>query len=122
MKILTLNTGIQSTQYSDVTSLIEFFEAAKDYGILFYTADLKNLSLDEPFHIYHHSKKGNGGYQLSFPIPSVLYNSLQIDHHSLKWLNIFYQLYYQDTPPPPWKWKDWGIYIGEKYVWIYKTT
>ncbi|MDC2863155.1 hypothetical protein [Bacillus sp. BP-3] len=122
MKLLTLNTGIKSTQYSDVTSLIYFFEKAKRYGFLFYTADLKNLPLDEYFHIYHHSKKGSDGYQLAFPIPSVLYQSLEIDQCSFKWLNIFYQLYYQDNPPPPWQWKDWGIYVGEKFVWIYKIT
>ncbi len=120
MKLLTLNTGIKNTQYSDVTSLIDFFEAAKRYGILFYTADLKKLPLDKTFHIYHHSRKGNGGYQLAFPIPSVLYYSLKIDHFSFKWLNTFYQLYYQDNPPPPWQWEDWDIYIGEKFVWVYK--
>ncbi|MCZ7519718.1 hypothetical protein H6499_01020 [Bacillus pacificus] len=121
MKLLTLNTGIRNTQYSDVESLLKFFEGAKNYGILFYTADLKSLPLNEPFHIYHYSRKGSGGYQLAFPIPSDLYHSLKIDHYSLKWLNIFYQLYYQDTPPPPWQWKYWDTYIGENYVWIYKT-
>ncbi|HGP3672350.1 hypothetical protein ACTFRN_09445 [Bacillus cereus group sp. MYBK245-2] len=121
MKLLTLNTGIRNTQYSDVESLLKFFEGAKNYGILFYTADLKSLPLNEPFHIYHYSRKGSGGYQLAFPIPSALYHSLKINHYSLKWLNVFYQLYYQDTPPPPWQWKYWDTYIGENYVWIYKT-
>ncbi len=79
------------------------------------------LLLDEYFHNYHLSSKGSGGYQQAFPIPSTLYHSLKIDHYSLKWLNIFYQLYYQDSPPPPWQWKHWNSYIGEKYVWIYKT-
>ncbi|MFY0138652.1 hypothetical protein [Bacillus cereus] len=121
MKLITLNNGIKTKQYPDVKSLIDFFETAKNYGFLFYTADLKKLPLDKYFHIYHHSSKGSGGYQQAFPIPSTLYHSLKIDHYSLKWLNIFYQLYYQDSPPPPWQWKHWDSYIGEKYVWIYKT-
>ncbi|MBK5426140.1 hypothetical protein CQ058_08090 [Bacillus sp. MYb56] len=107
----------KNQKYPDIKSLINFFEAAKNYGFLSYTADLKKLPLDEYFHIYHHSSKGSGGYQQAFPIPSTLYHSLKIDHYSLKWLNIFYQ----DSPPPPWEWESWDSYIVEKYVWIYKT-
>lgn len=48
----------------------------------------------------------------------VIFNivNTRISAVPLKWLNIFYQLYYQDTPPPY-----WDAYIGEEYVWIYKT-
>ncbi|MGH0708285.1 hypothetical protein ACQVVB_14520 [Bacillus paranthracis] len=121
MKLITLSNGIKTKKYPDVKSLIDFFETAKNYGFLFYNVDLKKLSLDEYFHIYHHSSKGSGGYQEAFSIPSTLYHSLKINHYSLKWLNIFYQLYYQDIPPPAWQWKYWDAYIGEEYVWIYKT-
>lgn len=72
MKLITLNNGIKTKQYPDVKSLIDFFEAAKNYGFLFYTADLKKLSLDEHFHIYYHLSKGSRGYQQAFPIPSTL--------------------------------------------------
>ncbi|MEM5604224.1 hypothetical protein AAHB51_05480 [Bacillus cereus] len=42
MKLVTLNGGIKTKKYPDVKSLIDFFEAAKNYGFLFYTADLKS--------------------------------------------------------------------------------
>ncbi|WP_240516385.1 hypothetical protein [Bacillus cereus] len=69
-KLITLNNGIKTKQYPEVKYLIDFFEVAKNYGFLFYTADLKKLSLDEYFHIYHHSSKGSDGYQQAFRFPA----------------------------------------------------
>ena len=120
MKLITLNNGIKQNNIQTLNPLSISLKQPKLWISILHCR-FKKLPLDEYFHIYHHSSKGSGGYQQAFPIPSTLYHSLKIDHYSLKWLNIFYQLYYQDAPPPPWKWKHWDTYIGEKYVWIYKT-
>lgn len=119
VKIITLHDCLRNTSYPNRKSLIAFLDQAKQYGYIFYADDLKALPLDQPFHMYHYSKKGTGGYQYAFPIPTDLYQRLKLTPFHLGWLSKFYISYYDVPFPLSREFIHWNYYVGKKFIWFY---
>ena len=84
-------------------------EIQKQNGFIFYTEDLNTLLQGDRFDLYYYETRGFIHSRNAFPIPIELYRSLKIDQWSLKWLQIFYQLYYEENSPPFWQWQYWNF-------------
>lgn len=119
MKVLTLYDCINQTSYPNKHSLVNFLEKAKHYGYIFYSENLETLPLGQPFHMYHYSKKGSGGYRYAFPIPIDLYQRLNLTPFHIGWLRKFYATYYDTPYLTATEFIQWNYYVGKKFIWFY---
>ncbi|ONG66645.1 hypothetical protein BKK42_29040 [Bacillus cereus] len=120
MDSLSLAECVKKLGIKDSEVIVSFLEAQKQNGYIFYKEDLNTLSQDTQFDLYYYETIGFIKNNYAFPIPTALYYSLKIDKWSIKWLTTFHQLYYLENPPPSWEWQYWNIYMGKKFVWLYK--
>lgn len=121
MDSLSLTECVQKLEGTNSDVIIRFLEDQKRNGFIYYREDLNTLLQGDQFDLYYYETKGFIHSRNAFPIPIELYRSLKIDQWSLKWLQFFYQLYYEETSPPFWQWQYWNFYVGKNFAWVYRT-
>ncbi|MGN4644027.1 hypothetical protein [Bacillus cereus group sp. MYBK48-1] len=121
MDSLSLTECVQKLEVKDSEAIVSFLEIQKQNGFIFYTEDLNTLLQGDQFDLYYYETRGFIHSRNAFPIPIELYRSLKIDQWSLKWLQIFYQLYYEENSPPFWQWQYWNFHVGKNFAWVYRT-